>query len=140
MSDDSWRAEVTVEIPFHDIDMMGVVWHGNYAKYFETARTALLDQLDFGLQAMKDSGYAWPVIEMQVRYAQPIHYRQHVRVCAHLTEYESRLRIDYTIRDADTDQRLTRGHTIQVALDVAAGEMCMVSPDIVFDKLGVDRP
>jgi len=140
MSEDPWRAEITVEIPFHDIDMMGVVWHGNYAKYFETARTALLDRLDFGLEAMKASGYAWPVIEMHVRYPQPIQYGQRVRVCAHLSEYESRLRIDYTIRDADTDQRLTRGHTVQVALDVGAGEMCIVSPNIVFDKLGVDRP
>ncbi|WP_343034423.1 hypothetical protein [Candidatus Methylobacter favarea] len=33
---------VDIEIPFHDIDMMEVVWHGHYAKYFESARCALL--------------------------------------------------------------------------------------------------
>jgi acyl-CoA thioester hydrolase len=138
--DDAWSAEITLKVPFHDIDMMGVVWHGHYAKYFEYARTALLERIDFGYEAMKTSGYAWPVIDMHVRYAQPIQYGQRICVKARLTEYETRLRVDYVIRDADTGRRLTRGHTMQVALDMAEGEMCLVSPDIVFDKLGVDKP
>ena len=37
--------EIDIEIPFHDIDMMEVVWHGHYAKYFEISRYALLEKL-----------------------------------------------------------------------------------------------
>ncbi len=33
-----WTAEVTFDIPFHDVDLMGIVWHGHYAKYLEVAR------------------------------------------------------------------------------------------------------
>ena len=29
------QAEVVIEVPFHDVDIMNVVWHGHYLKYFE---------------------------------------------------------------------------------------------------------
>lgn len=137
MSDTDWAAEVTLEIPFHDVDMMGVVWHGHYAKYFEIARSRLLARYDYDYRQMKESGYAWPVIEMQVRYAQPLRFEQRVTVHARIVEYESRLRIVYEIRDAQTGRRLTRGHTVQVALDMSDGEMCFASPPVLLDKLGV---
>ena len=35
-------AEVVIRPEFHDLDPMQIVWHGNYMRYFETARTALL--------------------------------------------------------------------------------------------------
>ena len=38
-------AEVEIEIPFHDVDSMKIVWHGNYAKYFEIARCALFESI-----------------------------------------------------------------------------------------------
>lgn len=135
--DDNWIAEVQVEIPFHDVDVMGVVWHGHYAKYFEYARTELFRQIGYDYAEMKASGYAWPVIEFQLRYAQPMQYGQRILVRASIAEYETRLRIDYTIRDGDSGRRLTRGHTIQVALDTTTWEMCFASPDILYDKLGV---
>jgi len=135
--DQTWIAEVRFEIPFHDIDVMGVVWHGHYAKYFERARTELFRQIGYDFAEMKASGYAWPVIEFHLRYAQPLHYGQQIVVRADIAEYETRLKIDYTIRDAVSGRRLTRGHTIQVALDVSSWEMCFASPEVLYEKLGV---
>jgi acyl-CoA thioester hydrolase len=50
----SVRVEIT--IPFHDTDAMGVVWHGNYFRYFEIAREALLKQFNYGYRQMQASG------------------------------------------------------------------------------------
>ncbi|WP_368860434.1 acyl-CoA thioesterase, partial [Klebsiella pneumoniae] len=50
------HVEVSITVPFHDVDAMEVVWHGNYFRYFEIAREALLDQFDYGYRAMRDSG------------------------------------------------------------------------------------
>ena len=44
---------VEIEIPFHDVDMMEVAWHGHYVKYFEIARCALLDQFDYNTCATR---------------------------------------------------------------------------------------
>ncbi|MFT3929552.1 MAG: acyl-CoA thioesterase [Spongiibacteraceae bacterium] len=132
-----WQAEAEIEIPFHDVDMLRVAWHGHYAKYFEIARGKLMDSIGYNYAEMVESGYAWPVIEMHVRYAQGLHYQQRIRVQASLVEYENRLKVDYLISDAATGRRLTRGYTIQVAVTMPGGELCFESPKILFDKLGV---
>ena len=77
-------ASVEIEIPFHDVDLVGIAWHGHYAKYFELARCALLDSFDYGYDKMFESGYAWPVIDMHIRYAQACEFGQKIRVTATL--------------------------------------------------------
>lgn len=129
------RADVNLEIPFHDVDMMNVAWHGHYLKYFEIARCRLLDQLDYNYLQMQASGFAWPVIESFCRYARPLRFGQQVRVIAELKEFEQRLKISYTIVDAASGQRLTRGHTVQVAVDIQTQEMCFQSPAILLEKI-----
>lgn len=129
------EAEVIIDIPFHDVDMMNVVWHGHYIKYFEIARCQLLDQIGYNYPQMQQSGYAWPVIECLCRYAQPLRFGQQVRVVAKLTEWEQRLKINYLLFDAASGKRLTRGHTVQVAVDMSTGEMCFQSPAVLFEKL-----
>jgi acyl-CoA thioester hydrolase len=130
-------AEVEVRAPFHHVDPLEVVWHGHYVEYFELARAALLDSIDYNYRQMRDSGYAWPVIELFVRYARPVRYGQRVRVQARLVEWESRLKIDYTVLDAATGARLTTGHSVQVAVRMATGEMCFASPEVLLRKLGL---
>ncbi|WP_203143246.1 acyl-CoA thioesterase [Marinobacter mangrovi] len=133
------EAHVTLEIPFHDVDMMEVAWHGHYARYLEIARCALLDKIDYNYPQMKVSGYAWPVIDMRIRYAQPLVFQQKVDVHAQVSEWENRLKIDYEIRDAETGRRLTRAHTVQVAVNIETREMQFVSPPVLFEKLGVSE-
>ena len=133
------QAEVVIEVPFHDTDSAGVVWHGWYAKYLEVARCALLDTFDFNYDAMAGSGYLWPVIDMHLRYVKPAHFRQKIRVRAVLAEWEHRLKIDYLVTDAASGERMTKGSTVQVAVNAQTGEKCLVSPDILFEKLGLSR-
>lgn len=123
------------KVPYHDVDSMGIVWHGHYAKYFELARCDLLEKIHFGYEAMGASQWSWPVIDMHVRYAKPLLYNQQITIFATLKEWEYRLRIGYVIRDAHTGERLSKGHTVQVAVDRATQEMCLPLPTVVRDKL-----
>ncbi len=131
------KAETEVVIPFHDVDMMEVAWHGHYVKYFEIARCVLFDQIDYNYLQMKESGYAWPIIDLRIRYPQPTVFNQKVIVSAEISEWENRLKIDYELRDSQTSKRLTRGHTVQVAVDMSTREMCLESPAVLFEKLGL---
>jgi acyl-CoA thioester hydrolase len=135
-----WSAEVEIQVQFYDLDPMEVVWHGNYVKYLEVARCALLDAIGYNYAEMKASGYMWPIIEMNLRYAAPATFGQRLRLRAEIVEWENRLRIDYLVSDAATGRRLNRATTTQVAVDIASGEMCFVSPPILFQKLGVQAP
>ena len=84
---------------------------------------------------MQASGYLWPVIESHVKYVQGIQFQQKIRVRAILKEWETRLKIEYVIFDNETGQRLTKGYTTQVAVDIQSKAMCFQSPKILFERL-----
>ena len=128
-------AEVDVKVQFFDLDPMQVVWHGNYVRYLEVARCELLDSIEYNYEQMKDSGYAWPIIDLHARYIKPAVFGQLVRVRANLIEWENRLKIGYLIVDANTGQRLLKASTTQVAVDITTQEMCFASPAILAEKL-----
>ena len=133
------EAEIQLKIPFQDVDVMGIVWHGNYLRYFEEARAELLDKVDYGYFQMKESGYAWPIVDTRVKFIKPLHLQQIVQVKARLVEYECQLKIDYEIFDVETGERTTKGYTKQVAVDMENDEMCFVSPKVFLQKLGVSE-
>lgn len=128
-------AEVTVRVPFFDVDPMQVVWHGHYVKYLEAARCALLDGMGYGYAEMLASGYVYPVVDLQLRYMKSAVFGQDLRVRAELVEWENRLKINYLIVDAESGERLTRASTVQVALDVENREVRWVSPDALLQAV-----
>ena len=128
-------SSVEIEIPFHDCDPMNIVWHGNYARYLEVARCELLRKFDYDYLQMRESGYAWPIVDMRIKYIDSARFTQRIRVEAYLKEYEQRLKIDYVIFDVATNKRLTKAYTVQVAVEQQSGEMQYVSPPILMQKL-----
>lgn len=137
LNDQKFGVHIEISVPFYDVDAMGVVWHGNYFRYFERAREALLQKFHYSYREMKDSGYVWPIIDTRVKYIASITFEQEIIVYAQLVECENRLKIKYKIEDKFTGKRLTTGYTIQVAVEEKNGDMCFTSPQILLDKLGV---
>lgn len=139
LSDLRFTIDVDIFIPFHDCDPMGIVWHGNYLRYFEIAREQLLNQFDYGYRQMLDSGYIWPVVDVKLKYRRSVKYEQLISVNAKIVEYENRLKINYIIFDKETNEKLTTGHTIQVAVEQETNELQFVCPDILFIKMGLTK-
>jgi len=123
------------EAQFHDIDPMNIVWHGNYPRFFELGRVALLDKIAYGYDEMVASGYGWPVTEMTIRYANPIVLRQQVLIKAGITEWENRMKIDFEIRDKATNKRLCRAHSVHVAVRMEDTKLVWETPDVFRKKL-----
>ncbi len=129
------QAEVEIQVPFFDVDSMDVVWHGHYIKYFEVARCALLDRIGHNYLQMREAGYAWPVIDVQLRYMRGARFNQRILVRADLIEWENRLKINYLINDAETGERMTRGTSVQVAVEMASREMQLASPKVFVEAV-----
>jgi len=129
------ESQVSITTSFQDADPMGVIYHGNYFRFFEEARRVLMEQLQYNYIEMKDSGYMWPVIDTRVKYVKAIPFNHEIKVSARLTEWENRLRVDYQIHDALTEVRMCKAHTTQVAVEMATEEMCFVSPKVFTDKV-----
>lgn len=127
--------DTEVLVPFFDVDSMNIVWHGHYIKYLEVARCALLDHIGHNYTQMLESGYGWPVIDIQLRYVRGAVFGQRLIVRASLVEWENRLKINYLISDAETGERMTRASSIQVAVDIKTREMQLASPKAFTDAV-----
>lgn len=123
---------IEATVAFHDIDVVGVMWHGHYLKYLENARWALMDRIGFGFQAMRDSGYAWPIVEMHVKYVHAAKLGDRLRVRASLVEWQNRLVFNYLVTRAD-EERVARAKSVQVAVDVNSGALQFTTPQLLLD-------
>lgn len=132
-----WKTEVVQQVQFFDLDPMDIVWHGHYVRYLEIARCALLEKINYNYAEMKQSGYAWPIIDLHIRFVKPATFGQYIKIAAEIVEWENRLKINYLITDQQTQVRLTRASTTQVAIDIKTQKMCFASPDILLKKLRV---
>jgi len=123
---------VDIEIPFHDVDSMGVVWHGHYVKYLEIARTAMLRKIGVDVPQMQEAGYGWFVVECHMKYIRPLRYGMKVSVQATLLEHENRVKVGYLISNAVTGERLNKAWTTHLAVHIATGELDL-NPPSIFD-------
>src|SRR4029453_13826344 len=106
------EATVEAHVAFHDVDVAGVVWHGHYLKYLENARWALMARLDFGLDASVPSGYAWPIVDVHVKYVRAARFNDRLLVQASLVEWENRLTVNYLVTNAATTERGGAARTV----------------------------
>jgi acyl-CoA thioester hydrolase len=128
-------AEIEFTVEFYDVDSMDIVYHGNYFKYFEKARCALLNKIGYDYREMKKTGWAFPVTSISAKYISSFSFQDRVRAKAILYEYENCLKIRYELYNAATGQLCTKGESTQMAIDVASGESRFVCPRIFTDKV-----
>lgn len=128
-------ADVEMEVPFFDVDSLNIVWHGNYCKYFEIARCELLHKIGYDYTDMRNTGYAFPVVELKAKYILPLVFQQRIRIRAELVEWEHRLKCAYEICDAQTGVVHTRGSTVQAAVAVGDRHLQLVCPAVFTERV-----
>ena len=129
------EAKVEAHVAFHDVDVAGVVWHGHYLKYLENARWALMARLDFGLDAMIASGYAWPIVDVHVKYVRAARFNDRLTVQASLVEWENRLTVNYLVTNTATTERVARARTVQVAVESTTGVLQFATPAVLLERV-----
>jgi len=134
----SASAEATPQ--FYDLDPLNIVWHGNYPRFLELGRCALMSKIGYGYAEMAASGFVWPFIDMRMRYARPMRLETPVRISAGLVEWESMMRIVYAIEEVKTGERVMRASSSQVAVSVESNEMQWQSPPVFLEKLAPFLP
>jgi acyl-CoA thioester hydrolase len=126
-------ADIDLDVSFHDVDMVGVVWHGHYLRYLEDARWALMNQLGYTLDRMVASGFAWPIVELHAKYVSPARFGDRLRVRASLVEWENRMAVNYLVSRPADGMRIVRARTVQVAVDAGSGELQFATPPDFVD-------
>jgi len=130
-------ASVELEVPFHDVDALRIVWHGHYYKYLELARTRLVRQCGLEVGDLIGPRYRFLMIESGCRYAAPLRYGDRVRVDAWFQDVAHRLNIGYEVINLTRGERAARAHTVLATTDVE-GRLLLRTPDAILERIGVD--
>jgi len=66
--------ETKVRVYYQDTDKMGVVYYGNYARYYEVGRTEMIRELGFTYKQMEELGIMLPARSLKINYIKSAHY------------------------------------------------------------------
>lgn len=110
--------EKELEIRFSEVDMMGVVWHGNYPLYLEDAREAF--GAEFGLSYalyIRENVFV-PIVKMDVDYKRPVRFgmRPVIRI-EYVPTDAAKLIFDYKLYDKESGDVFLTARTVQVFMD-----------------------
>lgn len=121
-------ATASRRINFEEADILGMVWHGRYASYFEDGRVAFGDAYGLSYQTIWKNKMVAPIAQMHLDYKLPLRIDDTIRIEAalHWTE-AARLNFSYTIYNPQ-GQIATRGYTVQLLTDVE-GVVQFYTPD-----------
>ncbi|HLX93723.1 MAG TPA: thioesterase family protein [Puia sp.] len=87
--------ETKVRVRYAETDQMNVVYHGNYAQYFEVARAESIRQLGFTYKDMEAMGVVMPVVDLHIRFLRPAHYDDLLTVKTILRELPAGHRVEF---------------------------------------------
>jgi len=109
--------EIEFDIRFSETDAMGVVWHGNYLKYFEDAREAFGKKFGMEYLDIYSEGYFTPIAKSEINHKSPLYYGQRAKISIkYMATKAAKLIFEYVIINLDTGEISATGSTIQVFL------------------------
>ncbi|MDF1592219.1 MAG: thioesterase family protein [Desulfobacterales bacterium] len=131
------RCEVVLKVPFHDLDPLQMVWHGNYLKYFDIARSALFVQGGVDLfDYFKTTQYLFPLTKTSTKYIASLRYLDEFKVIATVVEAQYKIVMDFEIRLIKNNQICARGRSEQVAVRHPDMEIMFEIPGDIRAALG----
>jgi acyl-CoA thioester hydrolase len=138
MSNEKHRmCEVILKVPFHDLDPLQMVWHGNYLKYFDIARSALFVQGGVDLfDYFKTTNCLFPLIKTSTKYIASLRYLDEFKSIATVVEAQYKIVIDFEIRLLKNNQICARGRSEQVAVRHPGMEIMFEIPGDIRTALG----
>lgn len=103
---------------YYETDQMGIIHHSNYIRWFEEARTNLLDAVGFGYDQMEKSGIIVPVLTINCDYKSMVYYNQTVYIIPVVDYFNGiRLTISYQVIDKSTGELRATGESKHCFLD-----------------------
>ena len=128
--------EIQFRVRYGETDQMGVVYHGNYAQYFEIGRTEWLRKMGFSYKQMEEDGIMLPVISLSIKYKKSACYDDLIKVKTKLLKKPTaKIEFEYEILN-ENNEILTTGNSVLVFMDINKNRPTRC-PDYILDQLRV---
>ncbi|MBO3117339.1 acyl-CoA thioesterase [Winogradskyella sp. DF17] len=126
--------ETEIRVRYGETDQMGVVYHANYAVYFEVGRTEWLREFGLSYSEMEAEGIMLPVISLSINYKNSARYDDRLKVKTTLKKMPTAsIEFNYELSKIN-GELLATGNTILAFIDMKRNRPTRC-PKYLLDKL-----
>ncbi|UUV21475.1 acyl-CoA thioesterase [Paenimyroides aestuarii] len=124
--------KISIRVRYAETDQMGVVYHGNYAQYFEMGRVEWLRNKGISYKELEKSGVMLPVVSLSMNYKKPAFYDDDLTVVTKMV-FIGGVKIEFTYEIYNQNHDLlTTAHTVLVFVDMQTKRPIAV-PDFLME-------
>ena len=132
------KKEITIR--FSEVDSMGIVWHGNYAKYFEDGREAFGNQYGISYLDIYKNKLLTPLVKLDFEYKWPLEYGDIAIIETEYIDHDAaKIHFKYKIYNKKNNKIAATGESIQVFLNTER-ELLLTCPPFFIQwkkKMGI---
>jgi len=126
--------QTKIRVRYSETDQMQVVYHGNYAQYFEIGRVEWLRNKGISYKWMEENGIMLPVVSLTMNYKKPARYDELLTLKTILKNRTSvKIEFDYELYN-ESGELLTTGNSILVFVDMKTAKP-ISPPQYILDIL-----
>ena len=128
------KFSTNLRVRYGETDQMGVVYHGNYATYFEVARTEWLRSLGITYKGLEESGIMLPVVSLSFQFMKPARYDDILTIAVSLKKKPLvKIDFDYEIINQNKE-KISTGNSVLAFIDMLTNKP-IKCPDSILEKL-----
>lgn len=128
------ETKTDIRVRYADTDKMGVVYHSNYAVYFEVGRTEMFREIGMTYDEMEKNNVMLPLVDLHINYKRPARYDDLITVTTTVKELPGvKIRFDYQIHN-EKGELLVDGYTTLAFIDMTRNRP-MKMPDAIRAKV-----
>ncbi len=122
-----------IEVRFNELDPLGVVWHGNYIKYFEDGREDFGRKYGISYSDLKQKGVMAPIVSVKCDYKRFVKYGEKLLIeTTFIDNPAAKIVLNYKITRKENSELVAEGNTVQVFTDTN-GELLLIPPDFAIE-------
>lgn len=128
------ETQTNIRVRYAETDQMNVVYHGNYAQYFEVARAECIRSFGFTYKQIEELGIMMPIVDIQIKFLRPAHYDDLLTVKAILKELplEHKMEFHHEVYN-EAGKLLTIGKVVLYLVDAITKERTTM-PEAMLNK------
>ena len=108
-----------IRVRFSEVDSMGVVWHGNYVKYFEDGREDFGSKFGINYLDFRNRGILIPIVKIVCDFRKPLIYGDTAMVETRFVNCDAaKIQYEYTLYNHKTHEVVATGSSMQVFLNL----------------------
>lgn len=122
-----------INVRFHEVDSLRIVWHGHYLKYFEDGREAFGRKYGIGYMDVFSAGLLTPLVKISCEYKRPVKYNDDVMLETRFINTEAaKVMFEFILFNETTKEVYATGESTQIFLN-EKNELMLTPPEFFLD-------